>query len=320
MFRSAAEAAAVRAEKLESGHAPILIELFLAGRPEQTSNAYRRDLEAYALEMAFPNPSRAVNALLQNGAGAANAIGLAYRARLITHGLAPATINRRLASLRSLLMMAQRLELISWRLDVPNVRSRSYRDTQGPGDHGVQLLLQTANAQCDIRKSRRDVALIRLLHDLALRRGEVCRLQLADIDLLQGSLSVTGKGEVECTTIGLPGPTRCAIENWLDIRGGDPGPLFFAFDGAGRLRTDARLSGGGLWSILRTLGRRAGIEAWPHGLRHTAITKALEVTNGDLRKVQRFSRHRDVRAVLSYDDNRGDLAGTVASMIVARDR
>ncbi|HEX9485609.1 MAG TPA: hypothetical protein VF976_00965 [Gemmatimonadales bacterium] len=49
----------------------------------------------------------------------------------------------------------------------------------------------------------------------------------------------------------------------------------------------------------------------PRGLRHAAITGALDLT-GDQRAVQRFSRHKDVRTLTIYDDNRQDLAGDVA--------
>jgi integrase/recombinase XerC len=49
-----------------------------------------------------------------------------------------------------------------------------------------------------------------------------------------------------------------------------------------------------------------------HGLRHSAITEALEENLGDIRKVPRFSRHRNVQTVIKYDDNRQDLGGQVA--------
>jgi integrase/recombinase XerC len=47
-------------------------------------------------------------------------------------------------------------------------------------------------------------------------------------------------------------------------------------------------------------------------LRHAAVTAALDLTGGDIRAVQRFSRHRDVRVIERYDDSRQDLAGDVA--------
>ncbi|HVT40002.1 MAG TPA: hypothetical protein VHE78_13215 [Gemmatimonadaceae bacterium] len=52
-----------------------------------------------------------------------------------------------------------------------------------------------------------------------------------------------------------------------------------------------------------------------HGLRHAAITHALDVCAGDVRKVQKFSRHRDLRTLTVYDDNRQDVAGEVAKLV-----
>ena len=70
---------------------------------------------------------------------------------------------------------------------------------------------------------------------------------------------------------------------------------------------------------MRALGRKAGLTVWPHGLRHTAVTRALEATGGDLRRAQRFSRHRDVRTLLVYDDHRRDLAAAVAELVAVPD-
>jgi len=59
------------------------------------------------------------------------------------------------------------------------------------------------------------------------------------------------------------------------------------------------------------------VEVRPHGLRHAAITDALDLTNGNVREVQRFSRHKDMRVVNAYDDNRTDMAEKVAWMVAA---
>lgn len=67
--------------------------------------------------------------------------------------------------------------------------------------------------------------------------------------------------------------------------------------------------------MIRELGEKAGLRARPHGLRHAAITEALEATGGDVRRVQRFSRHKDVRVLLVYDDQRKDLAGEVSRLV-----
>jgi integrase len=70
-------------------------------------------------------------------------------------------------------------------------------------------------------------------------------------------------------------------------------------------------------NMVRELGRKIGLKVWPHGLRHTAITEALDLTGGNVRAVQRFSRHRDVRVLERYDDNRRDLGGEVAKQVAA---
>ena len=289
--------------------------MFLAGRPERTREAYRRDLEVFADRLGMVDVAQAIAALLTPGPGPANALAIAYRAHLVDSGLAPASINRRLATLRSLVAMARTIGLVSWQLDVANVRSRAYRETRGPGDDGVRKLLEIAAGQPDRHKATRDVALIRLLHDVALRRGEVSRLDIGDLDLERQRIAVVGKGQTERAMVSLPAITCGALTAWLDARGTEPGPLFLSLDSAGRRRQDGRLSGGGIWAIIRDLGRKACIEAWPHGLRHTAITRALDATGGDLRKVQRFSRHRDVRTVMIYDDNRADLGRAVADLV-----
>ncbi len=77
-----------------------------------------------------------------------------------------------------------------------------------------------------------------------------------------------------------------------------------------------RLSGSGIYHIIGAqLGARAGIKARPHGLRHTAITSALDAFNGDYRKTRAFSRHAPLDTVRRYDDNRADHAGQVAAAL-----
>jgi len=55
-------------------------------------------------------------------------------------------------------------------------------------------------------------------------------------------------------------------------------------------------------------------EARAHGLRHQGITRALDKTHGDVRKVRTFSRHAKVETVLIYDDARKDEGGDITRM------
>ena len=117
--------------------------------------------------------AQAAKHLLALTHGEANALVLRYRAALIRSGLAPATINRRLAALRSLVQLARLLGLVPWHLSVPGVEAIPYRDTRGPGKEGYQRLLAVLEGT-ESAKAHRDHAIIRLLFDLALRREESC--------------------------------------------------------------------------------------------------------------------------------------------------
>ena len=42
----------------------------------------------------------------------------------------------------------------------------------------------------------------------------------------------------------------------------------------------------------------------PHRLRHSSITAALDATDGNVRKVQKLSRHRQIDTLMIYVANR----------------
>ena len=174
-------------------------------------------------------------------------------------------------------------------------------------------MLDAAGAQPG-PKGLRDVALLRLLHDLGLRRGEAVRLDVEDVDLPGNRIFLLSRGRSWKEPVTLPEPTRAALAAWLEACGSEPGPLFVNFDRAGK---GQRLTGAAVYHIVGWLGAKAGLTVRPHGLRHLAITTALDRTNGDMRAVATFSRHQDLRTLSRYRDNRPDLAGKVASLVAA---
>jgi integrase/recombinase XerC len=232
---------------------------------------------------------------------------------MVDRGLKPATVNRRLAALRSLMTLANILGLVPWTLAVENAKAQAYRDTRGPGRDGFRALMAATAAGQNPRKALRDVALLRLLHDMGLQRGEAVQLDMADVDLAGSRLFVLGKARAQKEPVTIPEPTRTVLVAWMEARGAAPGPLFVNFDRAGK--GDGRLSGSAVYAIVRSIGAEAGLVVRPHGLRHLAITTALDLTRGDVRAVQRFSRHRDIRVLTVYDDNRRDLGGEVAALV-----
>lgn len=287
-----------------------LVNAFLAGRNEHTLRAYSRDLKDFREFLGAADLDAASVQLLAGTHGEANGIALAYRNHLTESGLAPATVNRRLAAVRSLVRLARTLGMVPWFIEIAGVDAQAYRDTRGPGVEGFRQLLD--QCQGDHPKGLRDRAILRLLFDLGLRRGEVCRMELEDVDLEGSVVAILGKKRTQKELRTLPEPTRDALVEWIQARGSEPGPLFVNFS---RAHERERLTPTGLTVLVKALGKRAGLKVTPHGLRHAAITAALDLTKGDVRAVQKFSRHRDVRVLNVYDDARRDLAGEVAKLV-----
>jgi integrase/recombinase XerC len=298
----------------KSDDADALVRAFLAGRRPTTLRTYAIALRDFQEFVGAPTLAHAARILLGGSHGDANTLAHAYGATLRERGFAAATINLRLTALRSFVQLARLQGLVPWTLQVQGVRAAPYRDTKGPGRRAVRALLEEL-ASARTPRELRDRALLRLLTDLALRRGEVVALDVEDLDLAGGTVAVLGKARSAREKITMPEPTKEALAAWLAVRGSAPGALFPSFCRAGR-RT--RLTGTSLARIVRRIGDAAGIERLrPHGLRHAAITAALDLTQGDVRAVQRFSRHADPRTLLLYDDARRDGAGEIARLVAA---
>lgn len=290
-----------------------LVAAFLAGRRETTLRAYRQDLEGFRLFVGAETVEDAAEALLRLSHGGANEIALSYRNALV-ESLAPATVNRRLAALRSLVKVGRLVGAVAWDLEVENVKGETYRDTRGPGVDGFRAMVAKLAERRDA-KGLRDRALLRVTWDNALRRAEVVGLDLEDVDLEGGRLAILGKGKSSKTWISLPPSSSEALRAWIAVRGTTDGPLFLNLD---RAKKGGRLTARSWARIVGRTGELAGLgHVRAHGLRHASITAALDATGGNVRAVQRFSRHADMRTLQKYDDNRQDLAGEVARLVAA---
>ena len=129
---------APRVPSTEANASARLHAAFLAGRSPHTLRAYGADLEAFSAYLGEPGPGAALSRLIGLPAGEGNGVLLAYRAHMIDAGLTPATINRRLAAIRSALKLARTLGLTSWAPEIRGLKVEPYRDTTGPGLAGTR--------------------------------------------------------------------------------------------------------------------------------------------------------------------------------------
>lgn len=297
-----------------------VLESFLAGRKRTTWKTYSEALTDFARFLHVRDAAAAVEALVSCDHGTANRIGLAYRAQMTERGLSASTVNLRLSALKSLVRLARQIGRISWCLDVDGVKAKAYRDTRGPSqEDSRKLLAMGRRLAATSAEGKRNLALVLLCRLLGTRRGECVSLDLKDFDASRPAVFITGKGQLDQEWVTLTKQTVDALNAWIEVRGDQAGPLFIRLDRAASGDLE-RLTGDSVCRITRKMSRKAGLESEvrPHGLRHAAITEALDATGGDVRRVRKFSRHAKLETVLLYDDNRRDDAGTIARLLDSR--
>ncbi|MFM7191714.1 MAG: tyrosine-type recombinase/integrase, partial [Microcystaceae cyanobacterium] len=302
----------------------LLGELLRDKRSPNTRRTYAKGLKDFfvAMTQADPSPER-IAWFLSLGRFEAIALVLRYRAGLLERGLTPATVNVRLAAIKSLVNYARKVGRCDYSLeDVDGLRVETYRDTRGVTPDGFKQMAAQVNVET--LKRKRDIAILRLLWDNALRRAEVCSLNIEDYQPGEATLLIKGKGKLTKEPITLSSKAIYLISEWLGVigeplRGGEASrlpdsPLFCTVD---RATFGHRLSGNAIYNIVRDTAKAAGIEKVmsPHRVRHSAITAALDATNGDTRKVQKLSRHKNLNTLMIYDDNRHQHQAEVNGML-----
>ena len=296
-----------------------LLDSFLSNKSLRTIEAYRKDLNDFRRFLDVPTIDAASQMLLSGGLGPANALVLKYKNHLIERNLSPATQNRRLSAIRSLVEMAGTLGIVNWQLKVRRTKNDPYRDTAGPGLENYRNMVNKTRVRQDI-KGIRDQAILSLMYSLALRRSELINTDLVDLSIGNGvdpsALAIIGKGKTQRTKLTIPEPTLNTLRLWLEKRGLEDGPLFYSLDKAGNFK--GRLTGSGLYKTIRKLGKQVGVDTRPHGIRHTAITqccRAAAAANLDLSDVLQFSRHASLSTLQIYLDKEKNLQGTLSSLV-----
>lgn len=162
-------------------------------------------------------------------------------------------------------------------------------------------LLESAAVHADDGSpvGQRDVAILELLYATGIRVGELCGLDVDDVDRERRVARVFGKGRKE-RAVPYGQPADRAIASWLEqgrprLLVAGAGPALFL--GARGRRIDQR--------TVRSMvhARMADVpgapDLGPHGLRHTAATHLLE-GGADLRSVQELLGHASMATTQIY--------------------
>lgn len=283
------------------------MQSFLDGKSDNTVKAYQKDLNSFAAFCGEEDANKAGAALIQLPHGKANLAALEYRNFMLAQNLSSATVNRRLAALRSVCSLARRFGMIQWELSVDGVKHEKRKDMRGPTVDDFDKIVAYTRTQVNDVKRLRDLAMLALFFSDGLRRNELLTADLEDLNIEAGTIRVVGKGKKEKVELPIPAGCIDALKRWIEIRGDQPGPIFVNLKGV-------RISGRGVYHIINTLGKHCGVVVRPHGLRHTCFTAGADA-GIPLHELKELSRHADIRTLEGYLDKKDDTARNVANKI-----
>ena len=183
-------------------------------------------------------------------------------------------------------------------------KDRGGGEDEKPGRYITQGERERIIAACQdgTDAGARDEAVLILLCACGLRRGELPLLTLesikADRDGMM-TLEVWGKGRKR-RTVYLNGG-HDVILNWLDIRGREPGPMFWQGRRGGHLVKGKGLGQHSIYGILRKRADLAGVEnIATHDLRRSWVSDLLGV-GVDMSTVAKLAGHISVLTTAAYD-------------------
>lgn len=260
------------------------------GLADNTLDSYQRDLIKY------------LQFLKKHGIKDYHEISRAYISQFLLEqkekGLAPSTLTRNLASIRSFYNFLLREQIIqenpAAELESPRTEKKlprvlSFKDME-------RLLEQPKTGEVI---GLRDKAMLELLYATGIRVSELVSLSLNNVNIKMGFLRCDGKGNKE-RMIPLGSVAIKCLQDYLQygrnklIKQKDEKALFINQHGK-------RLTRQGFWKILKKYALKAGIstEITPHTLRHSFATHLLE-NGADLRSVQEMLGHADISTTQIY--------------------
>jgi integrase/recombinase XerC len=269
--------------------------------------AYLHSFKTFAQYCEIDSPAAALRNLFGLSHGQANDLVARYKAVLETGGASARTVALAVSALRAAARKAKNAGLTTLSIDVPPPRVKPYATANIPGPKVSRALLSQAEAELRDDPSplhARDLAVVLLLHDSALRRSEIVALDYPDdFDPTRPDVRVTGRnGGARPAKRWLPvnERTRDALSGWVGYRGDWPGPLFTRTDRPG---STERLTGSGVRRVVERIGNaaRLGGGLSPRDLRNAAIGHAIDA-GWDARRVKAFARlatfdNHDIEAI-----------------------
>jgi site-specific recombinase XerD len=221
-----------------------------------------------------------------------------YVTHLLERNLSRATVRSRVYVLKRLWNFAEAEGIITdnpaRQIKIPRQQSKMPKCAEM---EDILALLETTQEGTPL--DLRDRAAILFLVDTGCRAGELCGLQVDDLDLDAMWASVANMS-TRARFVPFAESTREALQKWLDVRPSDRGPWVFV-----GLATHSKgtLTPSSLYRMLRRRGKVAGCKGPvnPHAFRH-AFARHWVMNGGNLDVLAHILGHSSLSMTKSFHD------------------
>jgi len=250
-----------------------------------------------------------------------------FRDAMLAGGLAPKTLNRRIASLSSFYKyLAGAASELRLPIVVPNPAHAQFvaREVSDPREETKALTATKARQLMNLPSGEsvieyRDRAILKLYLYSGIRLATGCRLKVSDFNSEEQTIRLHEKGDKR-RTIGIHFTAADALREYVRVAGIVAGPLFRPqLNPRSQKLADRAMCERTMWVLIKSYlerlpGAMKDIELddgtvtrsciyTPHSLRATTATLLLEA-GVDIRKVQDLLGHRHITTTQIYDKRR----------------
>ena len=216
--------------------------------------------------------------------------------------LSVATKNKYLATARIFLKELNRLGYLPSDItqNVKLFSQNKKHKKEGLNDNEMSLLIDKMQGLNNSPQNTRLKAILSLLALQGLRQVEITRLDVKDLDLVNNTAFVLGKGQDDKEAIYLHPYTAKALKDYIKANKVKDGALFTSQSNNSK---NQRLTTRALRSIVKNVLLDLGIDKSTHGFRHYFTTTLIKNYQGDLLEVARYTRHKSLEMLTVYNDN-----------------
>jgi len=144
----------------------------------------------------------------------------------------------------------------------------------------------------------RDFLIVAMLYATGIRREELTKIKLSDIDLRHGTVIITGKGN-KVRMVPLGEETLKDLNHYLMIRKDYINKKQSASDSLFLNKYGSSISPRSIDRLVKKFGRSKGLDFTPHTLRHSFATQLLE-DGADLMRIKEILGHASVSTTQKY--------------------